>query len=390
MIRLFVAHLLAGADLHLETNKILTIEGKTITSILPGTADSADVVLPSSVTLLPGLIDCHSHLALDARIPGHLDMMDDAESVQTLRALRAIKDDLYHGITGLRCMGDRYYLDIVLRDSATCEDIIAPWMQVSGIGMKGIHGHGYVGRAFSGVEEFRKQARENLHHGVDWLKIFVTSGTPSEHIDWYLSREEIRAVIDEAYSCGIKTSAHCIGGQGLQYCVEEGISVLDHCYWVDEHNIELIMKSNSTVCFTPGIFMDDLRLPMCPAAHVEKVKYYRAEVEKRLSRLVAAKPRFVVGSDANHGLLWKDVNYMVQLGMSEKEAIKGVTVYAAHLMERKTGQLTSGYDADMIAVDDNPLKNVACLEHVRFVCKGGRIIRCDFSTTSSDRCAGEI
>ena len=91
-------------------------------------------------------------------------MMDDSETKQTLRALKAASDDLKKGITGLRCLGDRYYLDVELRDEEKKGNLILPWMQVAGIGMKGLHGHGYVGKGFSGAEEFRRQARENLYH----------------------------------------------------------------------------------------------------------------------------------------------------------------------------------------------------------------------------------
>lgn len=325
--------------------------------------------------VLPGLIDAHAHLALDARIPGHLLMMDDSETKQTLRALKAASDDLKKGITGLRCLGDRYYLDVELRDEEKKGNLLLPWMQVAGIGMKGLHGHGYVGKGFSGKEEFRRQARENLFHHTDWLKIFITAGQPpvgSDHVPYFISREEVRTVVDEAKAIGVKTSCHCIGGEGLRYCAEEGIDVLDHCYWASDEDIDLIMKHGTTVCFTPGVFMDDERLPMCPKEHGEKVLKTRDEVVRRLSKLVSAGPKYVIGSDAYHGLLWHDLVFMKELGMSSRDALKGVTVNPAELMGVNAGSLEEGRIADIIAVKGNPIEGFSALADPHFVMHRGK------------------
>ena len=372
---IFAPSALVGAGLQKKSNQVLVVEERKIVSITDGDRRGADLVLPEGTVLLPGMIDCHTHLALDARIPGHLGMMEDPEANQTLRALKSAQDDLASGITGLRCLGDRYYLDVLLRDQGVFD---VPWMQVAGIGMKGLHGHGYVGKGFSGKEEFRRQCRENIYHHVDWLKIFITPGTPPVTGEWlncFLAREEVRTVVEEAKSCGLKTSAHCLGGLGLQYCVEEGIDVLDHCYYVDDKDIDLIMLHKPTICYTSGIILDDSRLPFCPKAHADAILKTRDEVVKRLTKLVANKPAFVIGSDAYHGLLYREVGYMVQLGMSAIEALSGVTVYAGEMMGRKTGQLTAGYDADCIAVGGDPLSYPDVLGDVRFVMKAGKIIR---------------
>lgn len=372
-MKLFAPRLLYGQHLQECVDQIIEIDGKIITKIRPGTPSEADVVVGAGETVLPGMVDGHSHLALDARIPGHLLMMDDSEAAQTIRALKVIKDNLASGITGLRSVGDRYHLDVLLRNMVEEGTLEGPWMQVAGIGMKGLHGHGYVGKSFSGTEELRRQARENLYVKTDWLKIFITAGAPPQgsHIPWFLSREEVRVVVEEARMADIKTSAHCIGGEGLRYCVEEGIDVLDHCYWADEQDIDLIMRHGTTVCFTPGVFMDDTRLPMCPSTHVSSVMRTRDEVQNRLAALIAAKPKFIIGSDAYHTFLYKDIEYMVELGMTRIEAIKGVTVYPGLLMNRKVGALAQGHQADIIAVQGDPLTEAEVLSKPTFVMRGG-------------------
>ncbi|WP_319757465.1 amidohydrolase family protein [uncultured Sphaerochaeta sp.] len=374
---IFASALLWGPELELRKDQLVTIDDGTIVSIKQGTQDDAELVLEKDHVLMPGMIDAHTHLALDARLPGHLDLMEDAESKQTIRALKTVHDNLHAGITGLRSVGDRYYLDVLLRDMINKGTLEGPWMQVAGIGMKGLHGHGYVGKSFSGKEEFRRQARENMFNHTDWLKIFITAGAPpkGDHVNCFLTREEVQTVVQEASSCGIKTSAHCIGGQGLRYCTEEGIDVLDHCYWVDQTDIDLIMQHDTTVCFTPGVFMDDSRLPLCPQGHVDSVLRTREQVIKRLSNLVEAKPRFVLGSDAYHGNLYKEIEYMVALGMSRTEALKGITVYAGFLMDQSVGVLQEGYRADLIAVKENPLDTPNALAEVSFVMRQGVQIR---------------
>lgn len=374
---LFASRLLYGENLEIRYDQLVTITDGRIERIQKGASQDADIVLGEGDTLLPGMIDCHTHLALDARIPGHLGLMEDSEAKQTIRALQVVADNLQAGITGLRAVGDRYYLDVLLRDMVASKELQGPWMQVAGIGMKGVHGHGYVGKSFSGSEEFRRQARLNIYNRTDWLKIFITAGAPPQGstVNCFLSRKEVRTVVQEAKACGLKTSAHCIGAKGLEYCVEEGVDVLDHCYWVDERDISLIKNGDVTVCFTPGVFMDDSRLPLCPQSHAASVMRTRADVITRLSSLVAAKPKFVIGSDAYHTFLYKEIEYMVQLGMSRLEAIKGITVYAGALMDRKVGIVQEGYLADLIAVPGNPLEQENALSTVLFVMREGEVIK---------------
>ena len=175
---LFTSKLLWGPELEARNNQIVEIADGLIVSVRPGSQEEADHILPSGQVLMPGMVDCHSHLALDARLPGHLGLMEDSEAKQTIRALKVLQDNLRAGITGLRSVGDRYYLDVLLRDMIEQGSLEGPWLQVAGIGMKGLHGHGYVGKSFSGKEEFRRQARENMFHKTDWLKIFITAGAP--------------------------------------------------------------------------------------------------------------------------------------------------------------------------------------------------------------------
>ncbi len=376
-MKIFAYNALIGDSLEMQHNMIVEFEGGKIISVTTGEQADCDLIIEKESTLMSGLIDCHTHLALDARLDGHLQMTNDCEAKQTIRALNSLKSNLEMGITTLRSLGDRYYIDVLLRDMINSGSLTAPRLSVAGIGMKSQHGHGYVGKGFSGSEEFRRQSRENLYHNVDWLKIFVTGGAPPTGalVPSFLTREEIHTVVDEAHSVGKKVGAHCIGGKALQLCCQEGVDVLEHCYWVDENDINAIKESNTTVCFTPGIFMDDSRLPMCPPSHVQRVKATREMVKERLSSLISASPQFVIGSDAYHGLLYKEIEYMVELGLSRIEALKGVTVYAGRLLEMPIGTIAVGAFSDLIAVKGNPLTDKESLSNVSFVMANDKIIK---------------
>ena len=119
-------------------------------------------------------------------------------------------------------------------------------------------------------------------------------------------------------------------------------------------------------------FMDDERLPMCPKEHGEKVLKTRDEVVRRLSKLVSAGPKYVIGSDAYHGLLWHDLVFMKELGMSPRDALKGVTVNPAELMDVNAGSLEEGRIADIIAVKGNPLDDFSALADPHFVMHRGK------------------
>ena len=171
--------IITGKDLTLMTHGAIQIEDGKITRIynhasqIPS-GEHITVTDLGDKTLIPGMIDCHNHLALDTRIEHHLVKMNDCECEQTIRALKTMNDDLHAGVTTARCLGDRFYIDVTCKKAQKEGRISGPKLVVSGIGMRASHGHGYVGMPFDGPEEFRRQARENILHGVDFLKVFMT------------------------------------------------------------------------------------------------------------------------------------------------------------------------------------------------------------------------
>ena len=372
---------LIGEELQVLDDACILIEEESIKEIttrkeFEASGREATIVYLGDKTVLPGMFECHNHLALDARLPGHLDMMNQSECEHTLLALNGLKDDLMSGVTTARCLGDRNYIDVVLRNKIRENKVTGPDLLVCGIGMKGRHGHGYVGMPHSGVEEFRRTARENMFHGVDILKIFVT---PGEFIPCFISYDEIRTVVEEAKALNIKTAAHCIGGKGLEYCVKAGIDVIEHVYSITPEQVKLVEEEHKGwIDMTSGIVLDPEREPYCPPAAVQKTRAAREYSRQCMNQIYqSGKIRYTIGTDANHGLLYKELEFACEGGATTMDALKAVTVNAAKMcgVEKKKGMLKEGMQADIIAVDENPLENIHTLKNVSFVMKRGQIYK---------------
>lgn len=385
---IYAKQALVGEDLQVLNDACVLVEDEKIKEIttraaFEATGQTAEVVDLGSKTLMPGMIECHAHLALDARIPNHLDMMNRSECEHTLLALNGLKDDLMSGVTTARSLGDRNYIDVVLRDKIKEDKVVGPDLLVCGIGMKGLHGHGYVGLSHSGVEEFRRTARENMFRGVDVLKIFVTPGAPSraagEFIPCFISYDEIRTVVEEAKQLNIKTAAHCIGGMGLEYCVKAGIDCIEHVYSITEEQVHMVEENHKGwIDITSGIVLDPDREPFLSEGHKKNMRLGRAYTTECVSRVYQSdKINWTIGTDANHGLLYKEVAIAVNCGASSLKAVKGITVNAAKMLgiSGKTGMLAAGLNADIIAVDGNPVEKVDTLKNVSFVMKRGTVYK---------------
>ena len=338
-----------------------------------------EVIDLGHMTILPGMIECHNHLCIDARIQDHLELLAySSEAELALIAIKGLRDDLLSGVTTARCMADKFNMDIKLKKKIEDGTILGPRLLTAGIGMKASHGAGHIGLPHSGVEEFRRSARENLKNGVNILKLFATPGVApigQDFIPSYLSREEIEVVVDEGKRLNVPVAAHCIGGQALRDCVEMGVKVIEHAYAATDEDVEILKSHNTWVDLTSGIYMDEAREEFLSADSISKVRYHRENVTKALEKVVKAKIPFVLGTDANHGLLYKEVGYAIQLGADVVTALKGITSNAAIVcgLENEIGSIEEGLVADIIAVDKNPIDSWDTLAKVNFVMKQGKV-----------------
>ncbi len=376
---------LVGEDLNLKEHMAVIVRDGKIEEIVPQAecpaVEGAEVIDLKNTTLMPGMIECHNHLSIDATIPEHLELLAwSTECELTLIALDGFRKDLMSGVTTARCMGDRFYIDVTLKKLIEQGKVAGPKLLAAGIGMKGSHGAGYIGSPHCGPEEIRKTARENLKKGVDLLKLFITPGVPdpeSEFVPSFLSLEEIAMAVNEAARKNLPVAAHCIGGQGLKDCIDGGVQVIEHMYMCTPQDAEWLANSKCIVDFTSGIFLDPTREETLSANNAYRVRKNRPRVRERLKLLMSTGVPYVLGTDAYHGYLYREVGYAVELGSDIVTALKGVTSNAAKVcgLGDRIGSLKKGYAADIIAVDGNPLTDVECLAKVPFVMQDGNIVK---------------
>lgn len=362
-------------------NGIIVIEGERIKAI--GREDEIKIqgilkkIDCQDQTLLPGLIDCHNHLSLDANLNNYLHRMNDSIPELTLRAVKTMSVDLKSGVTTSRCLGDKGFLDVECKKAVNSDLISGPHLLVATRGIRAIHGHGFVGYPFGGIEQIRTAVRENIAAGADFIKIFITGtlrdpkGIPS-----YLSKDEIQSAVDEAHRLSIPVAAHCIGGVGLQWAVEAGVDTIEHGYFLTDREIELLVKFNRWVVMTPSVFLYDARIKNLPEGLIKGHLDQREEVIDRMQAIVKSGAKLAVGTDGMHGGLAQELQYLVDLGLSPRRAIMAATGQGAELcgIKADTGSLEPGKFADIIGVEGNPLEDIGSLKNVKTVIFHGKVI----------------
>lgn len=365
-----------GAILIKQDKIVKIIEEKDLNQIKNLPVEVLDL---GNLTIMPGLIDCHSHLNIDANIPEHLELLAWSNECElTLISLKALEENIKAGVTTLRCLGDKFYTDITLKNKILKKEILGPDILSAGLGIKGYHGSGYIGYPHCGKEEIRKTVRENLKRKVDILKLFITPGQLPESgdIPSYLSFEEIKVAVEEGKRVGVPVAAHCIGGEGLKNCLKAGVEVLEHLYGVKDEEVELLKNSKIWVDLTPGIFLDSTREEFLSESNIKAIQKNRDKVRRVMEKIIAADIPFTLGTDAYHGKLYKEVLYAIELGASIKDAIKAITSNAAKVcnQENLIGSLSENYLANLIAVDGDPFENPVALSKVKFVLKRGEVL----------------
>jgi imidazolonepropionase-like amidohydrolase len=327
-------------------------------------------------TLLPGLIDCHNHLSLDPRLENYLYRMNDPIPTLTLKACETLRIDLRSGVTTSRCLGDKGFLDVECKKAVEEDRVEGPRLLVATRGIRALHGHGFVGYPFSGVDQIRTVVRENLAAGADLIKIYIT-GTlrGSQGFPSYFSKEEIVTAVDEAHRVGVPVATHCIGGIGLEWALEAGIDVIEHGYFMTDREIDLLIQSDRWLVMTPSIFFADERIRTLPPHLIEGHLRQREEVGQRMRAAIQAGVKIAVGTDGMHGGLAQEIQYLVDSGAAPSQALMAATVHASRVcgLEDRIGTLQPGKEADIIGVKGNPLEDIGALRRVETVISRGRI-----------------
>jgi imidazolonepropionase-like amidohydrolase len=387
----------------LRTNQSIVITGDKITQIAPSaevttSGDDTTIDLPDA-TLLPGLIDMHTHLTFDLNSLGYSGL-GISTAREALHGARNAKRTLEAGFTTVRNLGAFDYSDIALRDAINDGDVIGPRIVASGpaLGITGGHCdenllppafHFQGGGVADGVEAVQHKVREVIKYGADVIKICATGGVLSKGDDPNASQftlEEMKAIVADAHRLGRKVAAHAHGAEGVRWASEAGVDSIEHGHFMDDAAIAA-MKKNGTY-LVPTLFLTEymqqhLKDSGVPEFSRQKMIEVAAAAPVNVKKAFAAGVKVAFGTDAAvypHGLNAGEFHVYVKLGMTPLAAIQTATVNASDLLGAKfnVGTLDPGKFADVIAVDGDPTKDVTVLEHVKFVMKGGAVYKNEY------------
>jgi imidazolonepropionase-like amidohydrolase len=384
-------------------DQAIVIEGDKIVSVGPmaqvqrSTSDRL-IDLPNA-TVLPGLIDAHTHLTGDPRNIGYQSLGISIPRA-TLTGARNARLTLEAGFTTVRNVGAQGYSDVALRDAINAGDIPGPRMLVSGpaLGITGGHCdedllpfeyHATAEGVADGVEGVQHKAREVIKYGADLIKICATGGVLSKGDNPQASQytlEEMKAIVADAHRLGRKVAAHAHGAQGILWASQAGVDSIEHGSYIDDAAIAE-MKKNGTY-LVPTLYLGDWFIEHAAENHVPdfllvKAKAVMPAARKNVAHAFASGVKVAFGTDAAvypHGLNAREFAVMVKLGLTPLQAIQAATVNAADLLgwSDKIGGIDPGKWADIIAVDGDPLQDVTTLEHVKFVMKGGAVVKDEY------------
>ena len=372
-------------------NDVIEAVGDADRIRLPAGAIEVDL---GGATVLPGLIDAHVHLTSDATVNGYASLARSSIR-NAIYGTHSASLTLAAGFTTVRNLGASQYGDVALRDGIEDGEVAGPRMLVSGpsLGITGGHCDSNLlpaeydfnaGGVADGPWAVRQKVRENVKYAADVIKFCATGGVMSKGTTigaQQFTQEEMDAIVDEAHALGLKVAAHGHGVDGIKAAIRAGVDSVEHASFLDDEAIQLALEYGTTLVM--DIFVTDYILESgADVGMLEESLAKEREVGQMqrdsFRRAHAAGVNIVFGSDAGvypHGMNGRQFARMVEHGMTPLEAIQAATVKAAALLglDNQAGVLSEGAYADLIAVDGNPLDNIAELEQVDFVMKAGGI-----------------
>jgi imidazolonepropionase-like amidohydrolase len=400
----YAGHLLDAKSGKMLANQQIVIEGDKILSVGPSAGPGAkagyNIIDLSKATVLPGLIDAHTHLTFSPDQFGYQSLGISVPR-EALTGAKNAKTTLEAGFTTVRNVGASGFTDIALRDAINDGELSGPRIIASGpaLGITGGHCdenllpyefHYSADGVADGIPAVQHKVRENIKYGADVIKICATGGVMSKGDDPHASQytqEEMRAIVADAHRLGRKVAAHAHGAQGVTWASEAGVDSVEHGHLMNDESIATLKKNGTYL--VPTLYLLDWNKETMAKRNMpdyiqKKMQMVGAEAENNARKAFQAGVKIALGTDAAvypHGLNAHEFEVYTRLGMTNLQAIQSSLINGADLLgwSDKVGTIEPGKWADIIAVDGDPLSDIKVLQHVRFVMKGGTVYKNEYA-----------